>query len=142
MTPGTAAPARLPLLLIEDERSVLDFLRMALERNGYACRTANSAAEGIRVLETGRFSGIISDMRTPGGASGADVHAWIVAHRPELQHRMLFITGDTVNEETMKALQNTGVPYIEKPFRVQELIKIAEKIFGRPPDPAMTREKS
>jgi DNA-binding NtrC family response regulator len=66
----------------------------------------------------------------PRGASGADVHAWIVAHRPELKERMLFITGDTVNEETMKALQNTGVPYIEKPFRVQELIKIVERIFG------------
>jgi DNA-binding NtrC family response regulator len=131
MTASAPATARLPLLVIEDERSVLDFVRMALERHGYACRTANSAAEGIRVLETGRFSGIISDMRTPGGASGADVHAWIVVHRPELKQRMLFITGDTVNEETMKALQNTGVPYIEKPFRVQELINIVEKIFGR-----------
>jgi DNA-binding NtrC family response regulator len=131
MSAGSAAPARLPLLVIEDERSVLDFIRMALERNGYACRTASSAAEGIRVLEAGRFSGVISDMRTPGGANGADVHAWIVAHRPELKHRMLFVTGDTVNEETMKALQNTGVPYIEKPFRVQELINIVEKIFGK-----------
>lgn len=129
---GKAAAARLPLLVIEDERSVMDFIRMALERNGYACHTANSAAEGIRALEAGRFSGIISDMRTPGGASGADVHSWIVAHRPEMKNFMLFITGDTVNEETMKALQNTGVPYIEKPFRVQELIDTVERIFGRP----------
>lgn len=127
-----AAVAHLPLLVIEDERSVMDFIRLALERSGYACRTANSAAEGIRTLEAGRFSGVISDMRTPGGASGADVHSWIVANRPELKDRMLFITGDTVNEETMKALQNTGVPYIEKPFRVQELINIVERIFGRP----------
>jgi DNA-binding NtrC family response regulator len=131
MTTGTAVKA-LPLLLIEDERSVLDFIRMALERNGYVCHPANSAAEGIRALEVGHFSGIISDMRTPGGASGADVHAWIVTHRPELRDRMLFITGDTVNEETMKALQNTGVPYIEKPFRVQDLINIVGRIFGRP----------
>lgn len=131
MTASTAVKT-LPLLLIEDERSVLDFIRTALERNGYACHAANSAAEGIRALESGHFSGIISDMRTPGGASGADVHAWIVAHRPELKERMLFITGDTVNEETMKALQNTGVPYIEKPFRVQDLINIVGRIFGRP----------
>jgi len=123
--------ARLPLLLIEDERSVMNFVRTALERSGYACHTANSAAEGIRALEVGRFSGIISDMRTPGGASGADVHAWIVIHRPELKKRMLFITGDTVNEETMNALQSTGVPYLEKPFRVQELINIVQTIFGR-----------
>jgi DNA-binding response OmpR family regulator len=70
-------------------------------------------------------------MRTPGGASGADVHAWIVANRPELKDRMLFITGDTVNEDTMKALQSTGVPYLEKPFRVMELINMVEKIFGK-----------
>jgi DNA-binding response OmpR family regulator len=125
-----AAPA-LPLLLIEDERSVMNFVRLALERHGYACTTTSSAADGIRLLESGGFSGIISDMRTPGGASGADVHAWILSHRPQLKNRILFITGDTVNEDTMKALVSTGVPYIEKPFRVQEFILTVEKIFGR-----------
>ncbi|HEV2989083.1 MAG TPA: response regulator [Candidatus Angelobacter sp.] len=122
---------RLPLLLIEDEKSVLNFLRTALERYGYGCRTATSALEGITLLEQGQFIGVISDMRTPGGATGADVHAWIVANRPELKDKVLFITGDTVNEETMKALNDTGVPYIEKPFRVHQLISTVEKIFGR-----------
>lgn len=129
---STSTTAAVPsLLLIEDERSVLDFIRMALERNGYACTGARSAAEGLRLLETTHFIGIISDMRTPGGASGADVHEWIVTHRPELRDKMLFITGDTVNEDTMKALVSTGVPYIEKPFRVQELMSTVEKIFGK-----------
>ncbi len=122
---------RLPLLVIEDEKSVLNFLRTALERYGYGCRTATSALEGITLLEQGKFIGVISDMRTPGGATGADVHAWIVANRPELKDKLLFITGDTVNEETMKALKHTGVPYIEKPFRVHQLISTVEKIFGR-----------
>jgi DNA-binding NtrC family response regulator len=122
---------RLPLLLIEDERSVLNFLRTALERYGYGCRTATSALEGITLLEQGHYIGVISDMRTPGGATGADVHAWIVANRPELKDKVLFITGDTVNEETMKALNDTGVPYIAKPFRVHQLISTVEKIFGR-----------
>lgn len=134
MTQSAAGIRILPLLLIEDERSVMDFIRTALERSGYACTAADSAAEGIRLLEDGQheFGGIISDMRTPGGASGADVHEWIMAHRPELRKRLLFITGDTVNEDTMKTLLRTGVPYIEKPFRVQELIATAEKLFGKP----------
>lgn len=130
MKPATSMEA-LPLLLIEDERSVMDFIRVALERHGYACTPANSAAEGIRLLESGGFGGIISDMRTPGGASGADVHEWILAHRPQLRDRMLFITGDTVNEDTMRTLVRTGVPYIEKPFRVVEFMVTVEKIFGR-----------
>lgn len=134
MNQSATISANLPLLLIEDERSVMDFMRMALERNGYACTAASSAAEGIRLLEEGnhQFSGIISDMRTPGGASGADVHEWIVTHNPKMKDRLLFITGDTVNEDTMKTLVRSGVPYIEKPFRVQELIAIAEKLFGTP----------
>lgn len=132
MNHRAAATGVLPVLLIEDERSVMDFMRTALERSGYACTAASSAAEGIRLLENNRFRGIISDMRTPGGASGADVHEWIVSHRPELRNRLLFITGDTVNEDTMKALVRTGVPYIEKPFRVQELIATVEKLFGKP----------
>jgi DNA-binding NtrC family response regulator len=122
---------KLPLLLIEDERSVMDFIRIALERSGYLCQTANSGVEGLKLLEVGEFSGIISDMRTPGGVTGADVYKWILVHKPELKERMLFITGDTVNEETMNTLNDTGVPYIEKPFRVQQLVVTVEKIFGR-----------
>lgn len=128
---SSPTPQPLPLLVIEDERSVMDFIRIALERHGYSCRTANSAAQGITMLESGSFNGVISDMRTPGGASGADVHAWIARNKPELKERMLFITGDTVNEETLKALTHTGVPYIEKPFRVKDLIANVERIFGR-----------
>jgi DNA-binding NtrC family response regulator len=128
---GAPAVKTLPLLLIEDERSVMDFIRIALERNGYSCATASSGADGLKLLQSGEFSGIISDMRTPGGVSGADVYTWIVANKPDLKEKMLFITGDLVNEETMKALTDTGVPYIEKPFRVQQLVSTVEKIFGK-----------
>jgi DNA-binding NtrC family response regulator len=131
MSFGVPVADALPLLLIEDERSVMDFIRIALERNGYLCRTADSGVEGLKLLREGRFSGIISDMRTPGGVTGADVYSWVLTHRPELRERILFITGDTVNEETMKALTDTGVPYIEKPFRVQQLMNTVEQIFGK-----------
>lgn len=130
MSPGTKTAA-LPLLLIEDEPAVMQFIQTALERSGYRCVTANSAASGLKHLEGESFGGVISDMRTPGGFSGADVHAWIAAHRPELKGKLLFITGDTVNEDTMKVLESTGAPYIEKPFRVHELIEIVEKLFGK-----------
>ena len=131
MNSGAATLARLPLLLIEDERSVMDFIRTALERNGYACSTANSAAEGIRTLETGSFGGIISDMRTPGGVDGAQVHAWIAQHRPDLVSRIVFITGDIANEETVAILRATGAPCVEKPFRVQQFIDVVFKTMGR-----------
>jgi len=115
--------SKLPLLVIEDEVAVMSFLRAALERHGYLIVGASSGAEGLKLLESCRYMGVISDMRTPGGVTGADVHAWIRANRPELSHRILFITGDTVNQETMAILEQTGAPCIEKPFRVAQLLK-------------------
>lgn len=122
--------SKLPLLVIEDESAVMSFLRAALERNGYRIVGASSGAEGLKLLETGSYIGVISDMRTPGGVNGADVHAWIRANRPELSRRILFITGDTVNQETMAILQKTGAPCIEKPFRVAQLLKSVETLLA------------
>src|SRR6202030_413294 len=97
-------PATLPVLLIEDEPAVMAYVRAALERSGYAVVSTESGAEGVRLLETGDFLGVVSDMRTPGGVNGADVHAWVVQHRPELADRIVFITGDIANEETVATL--------------------------------------
>jgi DNA-binding NtrC family response regulator len=124
---------RLPLLVIEDEPSVMTLLRSALERSGYAIVPAPSGVEGLRLLAAGEYLGIITDMRMPGGVTGADVHAWIVAHRPQLAARILFITGDLVNDETVSLLQRTGAPFVEKPFRVQQLLSSVEKTFGKAP---------
>jgi DNA-binding response OmpR family regulator len=122
--------SKLPLLVIEDEAAVMSFLRAALERSGYSIVSAASGAEGLKLLECGNYMGVISDMRTPGGVTGADVHSWIRTNRPELSHRILFITGDTVNQETMSILQQTGAPCIEKPFRVAQLIKSVETLLA------------
>ena len=133
MSAAPGAAPRLPLLLIEDEPAVMSLLRSALERSGYVIVQAPSGVEGLRLLAAGEYLGVITDMRMPGGVNGADVHAWIVAHRPQLADRILFITGDLVNDETVGLLKRTGAPFVEKPFRVQQLLSSVEKTFGKAP---------
>ncbi len=130
MSPDVAV--RTPILVIEDEPSVLSFVKAALERAGYAVATAATGAEALAVLKSEKYLGVVSDMRTPGGVDGADVHAWISTNKPELVSRVIFITGDIVNEETAATLRRTGAPCVEKPFRVQQLIDIVKKVFGNP----------
>jgi CheY-like chemotaxis protein len=127
---ATAAMQQYPLLVIEDESSVQAFLRAALARNGFQFVMVGSGVEGLEMLKSGKFCGVLSDMRTPGGINGAGVHTWLRENQPELTSRMLFITGDIVNEETRRILQTTGVPCIEKPFRVNELINALRKVLG------------
>jgi DNA-binding NtrC family response regulator len=71
-------------------------------------------------------------MRTPGGVDGAQVHTWITANRPDLVDRVIIITGDYANEETVSTLRKIGAFYLEKPFRVQDLISAVEKTMGKP----------
>ena len=124
--------SKAPILVIEDEPSVIAFIQAALERAGYAVVLAMSGVEALPLLEHGKYLGVISDMRTPGGVTGADVHAWIAEHRSDLLGRVVFITGDTVNDETTRLLRDTGAPCIEKPFRVSELLAAVETTFVRP----------
>jgi DNA-binding NtrC family response regulator len=129
--PPVAKPAALPVLLIEDEPGVMAYVRATLERSGYTVVCTESGAEGLRRLEAGEFLGVVSDMRTPGGVNGADVHAWVARHRPQLAARIVFITGDIANEETVATLRQTGAPCVEKPFRVQQFISVVEKTMGK-----------
>ena len=61
-TQPVTKPATLPVLLIEDEPAVMDFVRATLERNGYSVVCSESGANGLRLLESGEFMGVVSDM--------------------------------------------------------------------------------
>jgi len=129
MTTSILQRALLPVLLIEDEPSIMALVSATLERNGYEVVCIESGAEALRLLEKGQFLGVVSDMRTPGGVDGAQVHAWISANRPDLVDKVVIITGDYANEETVTTLRKIGALYLEKPFRVQDLISaVAETI--------------
>jgi CheY-like chemotaxis protein len=119
-----------PILIIEDEPAVLWFVRTALERHGYSVVTASTGADALDLLRAGEYRAIVSDMRTPGGVDGADVHDWLCANRPDLKGKLIFITGDIANEDTAATLRRTGVPHLEKPFVIRQLLDVIEQILG------------
>jgi CheY-like chemotaxis protein len=131
MTQPGIQSACAPVLLIEDEPAVMEFVRSALERNGYSVVCTESGAQALRMLATGDFHGVVSDMRTPGGVDGAQVYAWIASNRPALASKVVFITGDIANEETAATLRRTGAPCVEKPFRVHDFITVVEQTMGK-----------
>jgi DNA-binding response OmpR family regulator len=47
-----------------------------------------------------------------------------------LRHRLLFVTGDTLAPRTVDFLQRCGVPYLAKPFLVDELKEVVARTLG------------
>src|SRR5271168_1372543 len=116
MTMPAAVGHTAPILLIEDEPSVIAFLKAALERKGYSVVNASSGAEGLKHLADGHYAGVISDIRMPGAVNGADVHDWIQKNRPELGSKIILISGDTANSETQALLARSGTPASKSRF--------------------------
>jgi CheY-like chemotaxis protein len=132
MSTSATKPRQLPILLIEDEPAVMSYVKAVLQRSGYAVVCSESGSDGLRLLDIQDFLGVVSDMRTPGGINGADVHDWITRNRPELACRLVFITGDIANEDTAATLEKTGVPCVEKPFRARQFLSVVEQTMGKP----------
>jgi FixJ family two-component response regulator len=68
-------------------------------------------------------------MRMPGKVNGGDLHAWLCSNRPQLLSRMVFMTGDATGEDVAAVLTRTGIPCIEKPFRMNELLTMLNKVL-------------
>jgi DNA-binding NtrC family response regulator len=124
-----ASDGELPLLVIEDEDSVQSFLSAALKKHGYATVIASSGMEGLRLLQERDFRAVISDIRIPGEINVAEVREWIGMHRPQLLSRMLFMTGDSSGAEVARLIGKTGVPCLEKPFRLNELMTALNRVL-------------
>jgi DNA-binding NtrC family response regulator len=132
MSDLSGAQAQRPILVIEDEATVASFVRTALERRGYDVVVSASAADGLQLLASREFCGVISDVRTPGAISGAEVQEWLQRHRPALAARFVFITGDMASSETASLVAQSKTPCIEKPFRLQKLLATVEGTIGKP----------
>ena len=121
----------LPVLVIEDERFLLSYFQSALQRAGVKSVGATSGAEALELLERGNFAAVISDLQLPGGAGGAEIFDWVRRNRPHLAQRFLFITGDLQSPYAAEVRERTGATFLEKPFRVAQLLESLRKIMSR-----------
>ena len=124
--PGEPEPQDEPknsrILVVDDEADLLDMLSMALHMEGLAVDTAGNGSEAMEKIRGHHFDAIALDVQLPGSLSGAQCYDYLLATQPALAQRTMFITGDTMGFKTQKFLQDSGRPYLEKPFLVQDFL--------------------
>jgi CheY-like chemotaxis protein len=59
-------PKIVPILILDDEPSILKLMKRMLSRNGYAVDTTVNGEEGIRKIERNEYSLILTDIKMPG----------------------------------------------------------------------------
>ena len=122
-----AAAAERQVLVIDDEPDITGFLTEVLEGAGHAVDVAASGQAALELLKTRDYAAIICDLRMP-HLDGPGLYDALKRLKPQLVERMIFATGDLLNEETGRFLKESGRPCIEKPFMPAQIRELVEEV--------------
>ena len=106
------------VLVLDDNAMITDMLGSMLDMFGYQAATANAGEDALEMLARDRYDVILSDFRMP-GMDGQEFYRRAVAEHPELTHRIVFLTGDSVGNGAREFLEATACPHLTKPYSLQ-----------------------
>jgi len=106
------------ILVVDDELSMREFLKILLEKEGYQVVTAPEAGTALKCLDRDNFDLVISDIRMPGMGGMA-----LLEKIKETDHRLpvVMITAYASPEDAVAAMKDGAFDYISKPFKVEEI---------------------
>ena len=116
-------------LVVEDEPTIARMCLRALGSEGFEVDIAVDGKEAqARLCNDGDMYDLcLIDIRTP-GMNGIELYHYLEEIGSRMVNRVIFTTGDTINDEIKAFLDETGRPFLPKPFTLDELrsvIKIA-----------------
>jgi signal transduction histidine kinase/CheY-like chemotaxis protein len=114
------------VLVVEDEPTVARLISDVLGEEGYPVEIVLDGEEGLRRALHGNYDLVICDLKMP-QFDGRALHREFLAKGSPLLHRLVFVTGDTLAPRTLEFLESCGVPYLAKPFLVEELKALVAK---------------
>ena len=106
------------ILIIDDEKSLLDLLSVILKKEGYRVKTCQTPAKVFDILQGDELDLVICDIKLP-GLSGMEILKYVRENRPEIP--VIMITAYGSLKQAVEALKAGAIDYILKPFDVDEL---------------------
>lgn len=123
-------PEDASLLLIEDEQNLAEILVRSLQRAGYHVDLAPDGEIGLSLLSQHTYDLVICDIHLA-GISGFDFFQRATALDPSISKRIIFTTGDILATETYRFIEETGCPYLSKPFELSDLVELVRETIRK-----------
>ena len=119
------------ILVVDDEPTILDLFIDILGAAGYQVDTANNGLEAAQKVRHSQFDVVVSDVRMP-QMSGIQLYDEILKARPELAEKVLFVTGDLIDPDTLAFVARIGATTIAKPLEIQQVLRAIEAVIDAP----------
>ena len=108
------------ILIVEDEKGIIDFLKQGLEEEGFAISTAMDGKEGLEKALSQQVDLVLLDWMLP-KLSGLEVCKAIRTQNSDVP--IIFLTAKDTIQETIEGLKAGANDYIKKPFSFEELLE-------------------
>ncbi len=116
------------VLLVEDEDSVRELVRLTLSSRGYKVLEAENGEAGLRIAEEtkGTIDILVTDVVMP-GIGGRELAKKVLAKRPTT--RVLYLSGYTEDAIATQGALGPGTAFLQKPFTLQNLAKKVREVL-------------
>jgi len=121
--PAASRPAA-RVLVVDDEPDVGEVLAEILRCDGLEVEVVASGRAALARLAVHDYDLVISDLRMP-DVDGPALYRELGRARPEVQARMMFVTGDTLSPDASEFIGASGRPVIDKPFDPHKIRQLA-----------------
>jgi len=117
------------ILVVEDEPLIAGLLGDMLTADGHDVDAVNTGRAALDRLASQAYDLIVSDLRMP-VLDGRGLYRELGARHPEMLRRILFVTGSALDPGNEEFLARTRVPWLAKPFTINDLHRLTQKVLA------------
>ena len=116
------------ILVADDDETVREVIETLLSQQGYVVIPVADGAAALDQLRSVEFHFVITDLKMP-GADGIEVLRQALRMNPDAS--VVILTAHGTLDTTLDAMQEGAYDYLTKPFKSQEIIILAERMWRR-----------
>lgn len=114
------------ILIVEDEQSIADMVKLCLSKNGYICEAVNDGMAAAKKIEEKLYDLVLLDIMLP------DIDGYnLMDYIKQFDMPAIFVTAKTSVPDRVKGLKLGAEDYISKPFDLEELLARVATVLRR-----------
>ena len=114
------------ILVVEDEPVICELCRISLIGEGFEADIAVNGKVAQDMIEKKQYALLLFDIRMP-EMNGEELYQWLEKKHPQLASQVIFTTGSLMGQDTITFIEQTGRPFLPKPFTLEELRAIVRE---------------
>ena len=118
------------ILVVDDQADIGELLIEFLDNTGWEVHAVTSGQDALKQFASCNYDAVICDLRMP-DMDGPALYAEAKQSYPHIAQRFIFATGDLLSDSYHQFLQQSGQPYLEKPFMPDQVRRLVARLINQ-----------